>query len=114
MGNDQQQYVNYLRRVGQSDEDFREGLREAAEGRVKRALVLGQFADDEALEVGDEEVEAELETLIAPMGDDAGRFREMFATPEGKATIRRNLHSKKTLERLAAYAAGQPPEEQSA
>ncbi len=110
MGNDQQAYVSYLQRVGQSEADFRETLRDAADTSVQRALALAQFAEDESIEVTDADVEVELDSLVAPMGDDAARFREMFGNAEGSATIRRNLHSKKTLERLAAIAAGAPSE----
>jgi hypothetical protein len=45
------------------------------------------------------------------MGDDAERFRQMFASEEGVATIRRNLLSRKTLDRLAAIAKGELTEE---
>jgi hypothetical protein len=45
------------------------------------------------------------------MGDDAARFRQMFASEEGVATIRRNLLSRKTLDRLAAIVKGELQEE---
>lgn len=111
MGNDQQQFVNYLRRLGKTEQEYRETLREAAEMRVRRSLALSQLAEAEGLDVTAEEIEEELDTLVAPMGDDAARFRQMFATEEGVATIRRNLISKKTLDRLAAIASGELQEE---
>ena len=111
MGNDQQQFVNYLRRLGKTEQEYRETLREAAEIRVRRSLVLSQLAEAEGLDVTAEEIEEELDTLVAPMGDDAARFRQMFATEEGVSTIRRNLISKKTLDRLAAIASGELQEE---
>lgn len=111
MGNDQQQFVNYLRRLGKTEQEYRETLREAAEMRVRRSLALSQLAEAEGLDVSAEEIEEELDTLVSPMGDDAARFRQMFATEEGVATIRRNLISKKTLDRLAAIASGELQEE---
>jgi trigger factor len=111
MGNDQQQFANYLRRLGRTEQEYRETLREPAETRVRRSLALSQLAEGEGLEVSAEEIEEELDTLVAPMGDDAARFRQMFATEEGVATIRRNLVSKKTLDRLAAIASGELQEE---
>ena len=101
VGNDQAAYTNYLARVGRSEAEYRETMREAANERVRRSLVLSQLAEDEKIEVADADVEAELDSLTAPMGEDAARFREMFATAEGIATIRRNLISRKTLDRLA-------------
>ncbi len=109
MGTDRAAYANYLARVGRSEAEYRETLREAAEGRVRRSLVLSQLAEDEKVEVTNADVEAELDTLTAPMGDDAARFREMFASTEGLATIRRNLLSRKTLDRLAQIVTADAP-----
>ncbi len=111
MGNDQAAYTNYLQRVGRSESEYRETLRETAETRLRRSLVLSQLVESESIEVKDGEVETELDSLAAPMGDDAARFREMFGSPEGLATIRRNLLSRKTLDRLAEIAGGAPQEE---
>jgi trigger factor len=110
-GNDQAQYQMYLRQFGRSEEEFRETWREAAEMRVKRSLVLSELAEAEGLEIAAEEIDQELDSLVAPMGDDAERFRQMFASEEGVATIRRNLLSRKTLDRLAAIAKGELTEE---
>ncbi|MFN8508732.1 MAG: trigger factor [Dehalococcoidia bacterium] len=106
MGNDRQQYASYLSRIGRSEEEFRETWREAAELRVRRALILGTLGDEERIDPTDADVEAELDRIAAPMGEEAGRFRELFMTPDGIATIRRNLQSQQTLERLSAIVAG--------
>lgn len=110
-GNDQAQYQAYLRTVGRSEADFRETWREAAELRVQRSLVLSELAEAEGLAATAEEIDQELDSLVAPMGDDAARFRQMFASEEGVATIRRNLLSRKTLDCLAAIAKGELQEE---
>lgn len=107
--NDRAAYANYLARVGRSEAEYRDTLREAAEGRVRRSLALSQLAEDEKIEVDETDVEAELDSLTAPMGDDAARFREMFASAEGLTTIRRNLLSKKTLDRLAQIVTADAP-----
>lgn len=112
-GNNQQQYQSYLRSLGQSEAQFREMWREPAEMRVKRSLVLNELAEAEGIDVSAEEIDQELDTLVAPMGDDAARFRQMFATEEGVSTIRRNLLSRKTLDRLTAIARGELKEEQA-
>ncbi len=104
---DQANYRAYLQQVGRSEEEFRETFREAAETRVRRSLVLSQLAEQEGLDVGTEEIVAEIESLAAPMGEEAQRFVEMFSSPEGISTIRRNLLSRKTLERMQAIARGE-------
>ncbi len=103
-GNDQAQYAAYLQRVGRSDAEYRETLREDAERRVRRSLVLSKLAEIEGLDATAEEVEGELDKLVEPLGEEAPRFREMFSTEDGVSTIRRNIISKKTLDRLAAIA----------
>lgn len=112
MGNDQGQYVSYLQRIGRSEAEYRETLRDVAEVRVKRSLALNQLAEAEGIEIGAEEIEQELDTLVAPMGEDGARFRDMFATDEGISTIRRNLLSRRTLERLTAIASGEQGEQE--
>ncbi len=105
LGNDRQAYAAYLARVGRTEQEYREDLREAAEQRVRRSLVLSQLATAESLDVTDEEIEAELDALAPSMGPDGARFRQMFASPEGRASVRRTLLSRKTLDRLADIAA---------
>ena len=111
LGGTDDQYAAYLQRLGKTEAEFREVFREGAEMRVKRSLVLGEIAEAEGLEVSDDEIDAELVNLAAPMGDDAERFTEMFGTTEGKASVRRSLLNKKLLERISAIAAGEAKEE---
>jgi len=109
-GGNREQYALYLQRVGRTEEEFRETFRETAEARVKRSLVLSQIAEAEGLEVGEDEIAAEVETLAEPMGEDGARFRELFGTPEGTASIRRNLLNRKLSALLEAIAAGEAKE----
>ncbi len=110
MGNDASQYASYLRRIGRSESEYRESLREGAESRVRRSLALSQLAEAEGIEVSAEEIEGELDKLVAPLGDDAERFREMFSSEDGSSTIRRNVQTRKALERLAQIARGEAQE----
>jgi trigger factor len=112
-GNNEQQYQAYLKSIGQTEAQFAEMWREPAELRVKRSLVLNELAEAEGIEVSADEIDQELDSLVAPMGDDAARFRQMFATEEGVSTIRRNLLSRKTLERLSEIVKGELKEEQA-
>ncbi len=111
LGGSDDQYASYLQRLGKSEAEFREVFREGAEMRVKRALLLSEISAAEALEVSDDEIAAEIETMATPMGDDAERFKEMFGTDDGQATIRRNLLNRKLVERISAIAAGEAKED---
>ena len=77
--------------------------------------MLGQFAEDESIEVDEGAIEAELDRLVEPMGagPETAQLREMFASTEGTATIGRNLLTERTLERLQEIAGGAAEEEES-
>jgi trigger factor len=113
VGSDRQAYLATLARVGRTEEQFRESLREPAEMRVRRSLVVSQLAEDEKVEVTDEEIEAEIARMAEPMGENAERFTRIFASGEGRETVRRNLLTRKTLDRLAAIAAGEAQEQEA-
>ncbi|MCC6381071.1 MAG: trigger factor [Dehalococcoidia bacterium] len=109
-GNDVNAYRTYLQRVGRTEAEYREALRETATQRVCRSLVLNQLAADEQLDVSGDEIEQELDRLSSTMGAEAERFRQLFTSPQGIGSIGRNLMSQKTLDRLAAVVKGEAPE----
>ncbi len=55
--------ADFVRATGQSEEEFLEGLREAALRSVKADLALRALADAESIEVTDEEVDEELAAM---------------------------------------------------
>jgi trigger factor len=110
MGNDEKQYAAYLARIGRNAGEYRETFREVADIRLKRSLALSKLTEAEQIDVSPDEVEAEIDRLAEPMGEETERFKELFNTPEGIITIRRNLISERTLQRLLAIASGEAPE----
>ncbi len=72
VGNNREGYVDYLRRMGQSEAEFRTGFEEAAVKRVQRSLVMSELADKEAIEVAMADVDARLDELVAPAGEESG------------------------------------------
>ena len=109
VGNDRDGYLNYLQRMGQSEDQFRADFEEAAIRRVRRSLVMSQLADSEGIKVEMADVDARLDELVAPAGDEAGRLRELFATPDGISAIERNLLTEKTLARIREIATSSAP-----
>jgi trigger factor len=94
----------YLELIKKTPEQVHEELLPAATERVRRSLVLSQFADDEGIEVTAQEVDEEIERIAAGSGQGAGQMRQMFSTPNGRGVVERNLRTRKTLERLAEIA----------
>ena len=109
-GNDTKQYREYLARIGRSEEDYRRDFRPVADARVKRSLALLKLAEVEGIDVTPVDIDAEIDRICEPMGEQAERFREIFNTPDGRTTVNRDLRSQRTLERLIAIARGEAPE----
>jgi trigger factor len=99
-------FGQYLRSLGRTEDQIRAEFRPIAEGRLRHALVLSQAAEDEKIEVSDEDVAAEVERLSAavPPGPQAEQLRAMFTSEEGRGTVRRNLRTSRTLARLVEIA----------
>jgi trigger factor len=90
----------YLQRMNKSEEEVRESVREEALLRLKRSLVLSEFAAAENITVDDSDIEAELETMAGSAGEQADLIRQLFGTEEARDSLARTLHTRKTLARL--------------
>ncbi len=103
---------NYLVMIQQSREDYRESLRETAERRVKRGLVLAETIRAEGLKVPDEEIDAEIDRMAEPLGDQAEDMRKIFASEEMRESVRDSLLATAALDTLKAIGRGEyvPPE----
>ncbi len=90
----------YLARLGKSEEDVRGEVREAAEARLRRSLVLSRFAEAENITVAHDEIDAEIDRMAASAGEQSDAIRRVFGTQNGHATVERTLLTRKTLEKL--------------
>jgi FKBP-type peptidyl-prolyl cis-trans isomerase (trigger factor) len=70
---------------------------------IKRSLVLEKLGEVEKTEVGDAEVDAEVERVIQGANNDE-RVRQLFDSPSGRESLRRNIYMRKTIDRLAEIA----------
>ncbi|MEX2225991.1 MAG: trigger factor [Dehalococcoidia bacterium] len=94
----------YLASIGKTEEEVREELRPIAETRLRRSLVLSQVAEAEHIEASDTDIDAEIEAMTASAGPQGEQLRQLFDSENGRDTIRRNLVTRKTLERLVEIA----------
>jgi trigger factor len=94
----------YLSAIGKTAEEAREELRPVADTRLRRSLVLSQLTGAENIEVADEEIEAEIEKMTESAGQQSAQLRQLFDSENGRDTIRRNLMTRKTLDRLVEIA----------
>ena len=97
---DQRAQELYLARLGKSEQEVRESVKDEAEQRLKRSLVLSQFAETEGMTVEDTEIEAELDSMASQAGEQGDTIRRIFDNENGRETLRRSLLTRKTLARL--------------
>jgi len=100
---------DYMQNAGKSGEELLEEARESALTRLKRTILIEEVAKTEELEVSDEEVEAEIETLLAKAGPQADRSQ--VESEEAQSSIRSMLLRRKSVEKLAeiVQSKGGPP-----
>jgi len=99
-----QDVEQYLATVKQTRESLREQLLPVATERVRRSLALTQLAEQEKIKAENEEVDAEVEKLVASSGPQAEQMRRLFGSPDGRTAIARSLITRKTMDRLAEIA----------
>ena len=98
----------YLELVKQTPDQIREEVGEAASERVRRSLALAELADAEGIEIGDADVDAEIDNIIqqATGGNEeqAERYRRLFDSDEARASLANSLLTRQTLDRLVEIA----------
>ncbi len=97
------------RMMGRTREQYRQETRPMAEARLRRRLVLEEAARREGLEIPDDEIEAEIERLVAMSSDQADAMREMLDTPQGRQSVADDLRMERAQERVKAIGKGEAP-----
>ncbi len=106
-GSDVRAYQAHLAQIGKSPDEYRELYREPARQRLFRSLVLGELTSAEGIEVTDEDVAAQVEQMLEPLGENAENMRTMFESDQGAAGIRNSLLTDRTLARLQEIASAE-------
>ena len=97
-----QTWQEYLDSEGLTDKTYREKQQSAAELRVKAGLVLAEAADQEAIDITEQEVDAQMAALRARYPDP--QMQAELAKPEARREIASRLMTEKTIAKLTAYA----------
>jgi trigger factor len=90
----------YLTYIGKTEEEFQEQLRPSAEERLTRYLVLRRLAQEEHIEVSPEEVQEEIDSLVASAGESAQQMRRTLSSENAQENIRASLLNRKVMQRL--------------
>lgn len=97
----------YLSYVGKTPEEFQDELRPVAEDRLNRMLVVRKLAQEEGLEVSEEEIQAEIESILSGATEEnVGAMRRAFNSESTRESIRSSLLNQKVMARLVEIVQG--------
>ncbi|MDO8472520.1 MAG: trigger factor, partial [Dehalococcoidia bacterium] len=96
-----------LKATNQTEVQLRAELRPIAEKRLVRGLALGQLADDENIQVSDEEIAEEIEKAAKGSADKEQEVRNFLKLPSVKGSILSAVLTRKTMARLIEIAQGE-------
>jgi len=96
----------YLRSINKTGEELREEIRPVATKRVTHSLVLGKVAEEEKIEAGSAEVDAEIENMAKDETDNKDELNKFLNTPQARQSIERILVTRKTVQLLVEIAKG--------
>ena len=100
----------YLTYVGKTEEEFQDELRPVAEERLNRMLVVRKLAQEEGLEVEPEEIQEEIESMLATASDEnVNAMRRAFNSEGTRDSIRASLLNQKVMARLVEIVQGLEP-----
>lgn len=103
---------DYLRSIGKTEEEMRDELRNEAEERIKRTFAMSKLAEEEGIEVTEEDVETRIQEILANNTQDTEELPvQPEFTDEMRESVNRVLSSEKTLERLVTIARGEQSSE---
>jgi trigger factor len=95
---------NYLVMQGLTQDQLREQQRADAERRLKRSIVLTEVVEREGIEVSEEEIEEEIDSLAEMYGARAEQARASLSSEESRRSLHSRLLARKAIDRLVEIA----------
>lgn len=89
---------DYMRVTGQDPDAFRDDLRTAAAGSVRVDLALRAVATAEAIDVDDDELDAEIQSVAERVGQSPRKVRDQFEHNNQIPLVRSDLRTRKAME----------------
>jgi trigger factor len=94
---------SFIQLTGTTPEAWREQVRPQAVERLRRRQILNAIIEAEEIEVTDDEIDAQIEQVIEPMGDRADDMRQMLNSEPGKLSIKQDLLIDKAQDLLKTF-----------
>ena len=101
---------DYLQIQGQSDEEFREQLRESVVAGLKRSVVLGELAKLEQVSINNAEILEQAKSIADSFGGDDQIWQNLISSPAYQNRLANDMLSDKVIMRLAEVAKGEAPD----
>jgi trigger factor len=98
-----QSLEEYLRLNEQTEEEFREELRPETARRLRNSLLLREIAKREEIDVADEDIDAEIDSMTAG-AENADRLRELYSGNYFRNMLRNDLYDRRLTDRLIEHA----------
>jgi len=96
---------DYLKSVNKTEEQLRGEMRPLATKNIITSLMLGKVAEEEKIEVGDSEMDTEVEDRVKNTAEDKrDEMRKLLNAPQTRESIRQSMLTRKTVERLVEIA----------
>ena len=93
----------YMKYTGATVDTFKEQFKDQAAEQVKTALVLGEIAKKENVEVTDEDVENEFKRMAEMYGMEVDKLKEYIKDGE-KDSLKEELKIKKAVDKIVGAA----------
>jgi trigger factor len=101
---------DYKRLYNKTDEDLYQEYRDVAVQTLKRSLVMRTLVESEDLQVGPEDIEQEVDRIVARFGERSDEFRKLFRESSMRQSVVNDLMNQRVIERVMAIAKGEAPE----
>lgn len=95
----------YLRMTNKSADEIKSEMRPDVANRVRNSLVLEAFGEAEGVEVTDEDINNEIETMVGD-GEQAEQMKELYQSDYFKNMLRSQLENRKITEHLIEFVSG--------
>lgn len=104
--------AEYLRILGQDEEQYRERFRNPAEAKVRGELILDKLAELEHIQASDDEIDERMAQLLDGSDDEKeeAALRTMLSSESGRMAVGLDIVRSKTIERLREIGLGTAPE----
>ncbi|WP_018247882.1 trigger factor [Orenia marismortui] len=93
-------FDQYLEMTGMNEEDIRADYKDSAANRAKANLVLEAIAEEEGIEVSDEDIDEKLEEIAERQGQDKDQLKAFLQMQGQLSSLKNSLEMEKTIDFL--------------